>query len=40
MSTLGTVLNSSADKGIVVSLQQGCPPEAVGEASLPDLVMF
>ena len=40
VSTLCTVQNSSTDKGVMVSLDLGCPPEAVGEASLPDLVMF
>ena len=39
MSTLCTVLNSSTDKGVMVSLHLGSPPEAVGEASLLDLVM-
>ena len=34
-----TVLNST-DKGVVVSLHLGSPPEAVGEASLLDLVTF
>ena len=40
MSVLCTVLNSSSDKGVVVSLHLGSPPKAVGEASLLDLVMF
>ena len=40
VSTLCTVLNSSSDKGVVVSLHLGSPPEAVGEASLLVLVMF
>ena len=40
VSTLCTVLTSSTDKGVVVSLHLGSPPEAVGEASLLDLVMF
>ena len=40
MSTLCTVLNSSTDKGVMVSSRLGSPPEAVGEASLLDLVMF
>ena len=40
VSSLCTVLNSSTDKGVVVSLHLGCLPEAVGEASLLNLVMF
>ena len=40
VSTLCTVLNSREDKGVMVSLHLGCHPEAVGEASLLDLVMF
>ena len=40
MSTLCTVLNSSADKGVMVSLHLGFPPEAVGDASLLELVVF
>ena len=40
MTTLCTVLNSSTDKGVMVSVHLGSPPEAVGEASLLDLVMF
>ena len=40
VSTICTVLNSSADKGVVVSLHLDSLPEAVGEASLLDLVMF
>ena len=39
VSTLCTVLNSSTDKGVMVSLDLGSFSEAVGEASLPDLVM-
>ena len=35
-----TVLNPSTDKGVVVSLHLVTPLEAVGEASLLDLVMF
>ena len=38
--TLGTVLNSSTDKGVMVSLHLGSPLEAVGEASLLDLDVF
>ena len=34
MSTLCTVLNSSSDQGVLVSLHLGSHPEAVGEASL------
>ena len=40
VSTLCTVLNSSTDKFVLVSLHLGSPPEAVGEASLLDLVKF
>ena len=40
MSTLCTVLNSSTDKGVMVSSRLGFPLEAVGEDSLLDLVMF
>ena len=40
VSTRCTILNSSTDKGVMVSLHLGSPPEAVGEASLLDLVMF
>ena len=40
VSTLCTVLNSSTDKGVKVSLHLGSPLDAVGEASLLDLVMF
>ena len=40
VSTLWTVLNSSTDKDVVVSLHLGSLPEAVGEASLLDLAMF
>ena len=38
--TLCTVLNSRTDKGVMVSLHLGSRPEAVGETSLLDLVMF
>ena len=38
--TLCTVLNSSTDKGVKVSLHLGSLQEAVGEASLLDLVTF
>ena len=40
VSVLCTVPNSSTDKGVMVSLHLGSPPEAVGEASLLDLVTF
>ena len=40
MSTLCTVLNSNTDKGVLVSLHLGSPPNAVGETSLLDLVTF
>ena len=40
VSTRCTVLNSSTDKGVLVSLHLGSHPEAVGEASLLDLVII
>ena len=40
VTTLCTILNSSTDKGVMVSLHLGSLPGAVGDASLPDLVMF
>ena len=40
VSTLCTVLNSITDKSVMVSLHLGSLPEAVGEASLLDLVTF
>ena len=40
VSTLCTVLNSSTDNGVTVSLHLGFPLEAVGEASLLDLIKF
>ena len=40
MSTLCTVVNSSTDKRVMVSLHLGSLQEAVGEASLLDLVVF
>ena len=38
VSAFCTVLNSSTDKGVMVSLHLGSLPEAVGEASLLDLL--
>ena len=40
VSTLCTVPNSSTDKGVMVSLHLHSPPEAVGGASLLDLIIF